>query len=220
MAAKSSKGVEICITPAAASAANNITPTSIAAVAATTTARAGVKVEAPTLPAVGDVVHFKDVGFASLNNKSFVVTAVSAADFTIGNLVLGAGALSLTPVIEHYLASEMTCLCLSEFAIATDTPGTISTATYCDPTASIPASATAAGTVNFSGFVDVASKDYAALLDAVEDGKPRNLRVKFPENGFLIMPITFSSLAWTIPLDGALGFSGSGSLGSKAVHVW
>ena len=220
MAAKSSKGVQICITPAAASVANDITPTAITAIAATTTVRAGVKVAAASLPSIGDVVHFKDVGFASLNNKSFVVTTVSAADFNIGNVVLGAGTLSATPVIEHYLSTEMTCLCLSEFSISTDTPGTISTATFCDPTASIPASATAAGTVSFSGFVDVASKDYAALLDAVEDGKPRSLRVTFPNNGYLIMPITFSSLAWTIPLDGALGFSGSGSLGSKAVHVW
>jgi hypothetical protein len=220
MAAKSSKGVTVCISSAAASAANNITPTAIVAVAATTTARAAVKVTATPLPAVGDAVHFKDVGFASLNNKSFIVTKVDVADFEIGNLVLGTGTLAATPVIEHYLAAEMTCLCLSSFSISRDTPGTISTGTFCDPTASIPESATSAGTVSFAGFVDINSKDYAALLDAVEDSKSRIVRVTFPNNGYLVMPVTFSSITWDIPLSGAIGFSGSGSLGTNPVHVW
>ena len=99
-------------------------------------------------------------------------------------------------------------------------PGTVSVATFCDPTASIPASATAAGTISFAGYVDTVGKDYPALLDAVNDGLVRILRIQFPNNGYVVAPVTFSSITWDIPLDGAIGFSGSGALGSKPIHVW
>ena len=223
MAAKSSRGTKVCITSAVPALNTPINPTAIAAVAATSTARAAVKVTVANTAAVGDVVSFKNTGFASLDGKSFVITAVAATDFTIGNVVLGTGTLSVSPKPEALLfveSTDVTCLCLSSVTINEDTPGTVSVATFCDPTASIPASATAAGTISFAGYVDTVGKDYPALLDAVNDGLVRILRIQFPNNGYVVAPVTFSSITWDIPLDGAIGFSGSGALGSKPIHVW
>ena len=221
--AKSSKGTKVCITAAAPALNTPLNPTAIAAVAATTTTRASVKVTVANTATVGEIVKFKNTGFASLDNKSFAITAATATDFTIGNVTLGTGTLSVTPKPEAHMYAEstdMTCLCLSSITINEDQPGTISTATFCDPSSSIPASSTAAGSLSFAGYVDITSKDYPALLDAVNDGLERIIRISFPGNGYVVAPVTFSSITWDIPLDGAIAFSGSGALGSKPVHVW
>lgn len=221
--ATSTKGLKICITSAAPAVSTPIVPTAISAIAAVAgTSPAGVKVTAPTLPAIGEVVTFKDTGFASLDGKSFVVTKHDATtDFEIGNVTLGTGTLGGSPkVIQYVEGTDMTCLCLSSLSIASDTPGTISVGTFCDPTASIPEAATSAGTLSFSGFVDTTAKDYPALLAAVEDGKQRICRIALPGQGYIVAPVTFSSMTWDLPLSGGIGFSGTAALGSKPIHVW
>jgi hypothetical protein len=223
MAAKSSKGIKICITSATPAIATPIVPTAITAVAATGGQPAGVKIEAPTQPAVGEIVHFHDTGFSSLDGKSFAVTKLdTTTGFEIGNVVLDTGTLGAAPKIDHYVeATDMTCLCLSSLSIASDTPGSISVGTFCDPTASIAESATSAGTLSFAGYVDVTSKDYPALLAAVEDGKQRIVRIALPTGqGYIVAPVTFSSMTWDLPLSGGIGFNGSAALGSKPVHFW
>jgi hypothetical protein len=215
MAAKNSKGIQVCITgDVAATPAKTIT-----AIAAGTKPNS-VDVTATGTYVIGDVVKFGDVGYASLSNKSFPVTALSTGGFEIGNVSLGSGGLAATPTVEHFDASDFTCLCLSSIGIQSETPATISVATFCDPTASIPGSSGAAGTLNFAGFVDVTAKDYPALVAAVEDGKERIIRISLPGNGYITAPLTISSLTWDLPLDGAIGFSGSATLAAKAKHNW
>jgi hypothetical protein len=220
MSAKSTKGTKICITsPTATGTA--LVPTAIVSVAAAASKPAGIKVTVANTATVGEVVSFKNTGFASLDDKSFIITTATATDFDITNVTLGTGTLGASPEAHIYAeATDMTCLCLSSFSVSTDQPNTISVATYCDPTASIPGSATAAGTVSFAGYVDVTAKDYPALLAAVEDGKQRVIRITLPGNGYLVAPVTFSQISWDIPLDGGIGFNGSASLGSKLHHVW
>jgi hypothetical protein len=220
MTAKSSKGLKICITPATPASSTPIVPTAIAIDPAVGNAPAGVKVTAANTFAVGEIVSFSDTGFSSLDGKSFAVTSATATNFTIGALVLGTGTLGTSPKVAHYAESEMTCLCLSSLSIQSETPGVISVATFCDPSASLPASGAAAGTLNFAGYVDVTAKDYPALVAAVEDGKQRVIRIMLPSNGYITAPVTISSLTWDLPLDGGIGFSGSATLASKAVHVW
>ena len=72
--------------------------------------------------------------------------------------------------------------------------------------------------LSFAGYVDVAAVDYPALLAAAEDGKQRIIRINLPGNGFIVAPVTVSSITWDLPLDGAVSFSGSAVLGSKPVH--
>jgi len=114
----------------------------------------------------------------------------------------------------------MICLCLSSLTFNMDEAGTISTATYCDPSASIPSAVQSAGSLSFAGFVDIKSVDYAELLLAQDDGIQRIVRIMLPGNGYLIAPINFSSIGWDLPLDGAIGYTGSGVLASKMRHLF
>jgi hypothetical protein len=221
MAAKNTQKVRMCLTPAATTT-TTIVPTAITAVAAGTSKPAGVKVAAPTIPLVGEIVTFpQDIGFASLAGKSFAVTSVTATDFEIGNLTLGTGALAATPSgITHYTDTEMECVCLSEFSMSTAAPAVIDTSTYCG-SSSIPSAKTEAGTATAAGYVDVADKGFQAVLAAVEDGKQRILRVSLGDNGYLIMPVTLSGLSYTLPLDGAqsYGFQFTFAAAPKLVHA-
>lgn len=221
MAAKSAKGIKICITSAEPAVKTALVPTAISAVAAAAPKQAGALITVANTLAVGEIVTFADTGFQALDGKSFAVVAATATDFNVGGFVLDNGVLGGSPKVTHYVeATDMTCLCLSSLAISADTPGSISTATYCDPTASIPSNVSTAGTLSFSGFVDTTAKDYPALVQAVEDGKSRIVRIELPGNGYITAPLTFSSITWDLPLDGAIGFSGTATLGSKPDHQW
>lgn len=214
MSARNTKGVKICLTPITTTPAKTID-----AIAAGTGNTVEVTFTTGTF-VVGDIVKFNDVGFPSLNNKSFPITKVGTTTFEIGNVVLGAGTISGAPTIEHYEAADMTCLCLSSIGLQSETPATISVATFCEPTATIAGTGGSAGTLSFAGYVDVTAKDYPALLAAVEDGKERTIRIELPGNGFIVAPVTIASLTWDIPLEGAIGFSGTATLSAKAKHYW
>jgi hypothetical protein len=207
----------MCLTPEVAT--NILIPTDITAIASIDGKPQGVMVASPVTPKVGEVVKFKEVGFAALNNKSFVVTGVQAAGFSIGNVTLGEGALSTTPEIEHYADAEMDCICLSEFTISTTAPATIDTSTYCG-SGSIPSAKVEAGTAAAVGFVDVADAGYLAILAAVETGKEYILRVTLGENGYLVIPVVLSGLSWTLPLDGAQQYSFQFTFGAAPRHVF
>jgi len=239
MSAKSTKGVQVYLTPSEATE-KGVVITSILA-----GANKSIVINATFLnpPKVGDVVHFGSTGFASLSNKPFAITTITggalslekAPDqvapevdakavgnnviFTIGNVTLGTGALSANPTLDHYDQSKDICLCLSQFSITKDTPATISVGTYCDPSASIPSSSTSAGSVTFAGYVDVSQPDYPELLIAEESRLTRNMVVRLPQaQGNIVLPFVVSSIIWDIPLDGALAYSGTGTLTSNAVH--
>jgi hypothetical protein len=75
-----------------------------------------------------------------------------------------------------------------------------------------------AGTLTFGGYVDVNSEDYPALLAAQDDGLTRLIRIELPANGYIVAPIIVSQITWELPLDGAISFTGTATLGSKPVH--
>jgi hypothetical protein len=219
MSARNTAQVRMCLTPAETS--STVIPTAIAEVAAVSGKPAGVKVTtaASTGIMVGEVIKFMNVGFANLNNKAFVVTAVGDAEFSIGNVILGNGTLSADPIIERYLDAEMNCICLSEFTISTAAPAVIDTSTYCG-SGSIPSAKVEAGTAAAVGYVDVNDSGYIAILDAVETGKEYILRVTLGENGYLVMPVTLSGLSWTLPLDGAQAYSFQFTFGAVPKHLF
>jgi len=219
MTAKSSKGISICMTGDTSLAGSF---TELAVTAVSKASKAALTVAANPAKG-GDVVTIVGTGFPEIDGKTFVADTTSTATSLV---LVGADTTNSTGTLTTASAKAKvfdktndTCLCLSSLAIATDTPGTIAVGTYCDPTASIPASATQAGTLSFGGYVDVNSTDYPALLKAVEDGKQRIIRINLPQsNGFIVAPVTISSITWDLPLDGAISFSGSAVLASKAVH--
>lgn len=218
MTARSSKGITICMT-GDNSASTSFTELAITGVSKTAKAELTV---AGSAASPGDIISIAGTGFTELDGKVFVVDAASTptkiivvgADTTasVGTLV------PATAKVKVFEKKDETCLCLSSISLASDTPGTVSVATYCEPTATLPSSVYSAGTLTFTGYVDVASTDYPALLKAAEDSRQRYIRISLPQNGYLIFPFTLSSISYDLPIDGAVSFTGTGALGSKAVH--
>lgn len=217
MSAKNTSNVRMCLTPEVAT--NTLVPTAITSIASIDGKPQGVMVESSVLPKVGEVVKFKDVGFASLNNKSFVVTGVTAAGFSIGNVILGDGTLAIDAAIEHYADAEMDCICLSEFTISTAAPAVIDTSTYCG-SSSIPSAKVEAGTAAAVGYVDTNDSGYLAILEAIETGKEYILRITLGDNGYLVMPVVLSGMSYTLPLDGAQQYSFQFTFGAAPKHVF
>ena len=213
MGATSTKGLTICMTSPVAGASVVIT-------AITPVPNRIVEVEATGDFNVGDVVKFGAVGFNGIANRAFAITNVTGTGFEIGNVELGAGSLAANPTLSHYTEADMVCLCLSSLSIKKDAPKLINTGTFCDPTASIAGTVAAAGTFEFEGFVNVHEAGYPALIEAEDDGEERIVRIAFPANGYVVAPITVALLTWATPIDGAIGYSGTANMSSKARHVW
>jgi hypothetical protein len=216
MAAKSSKGVQICLTgPVENTASSQQATITLISMTKPTV------ITADNFAKAGDVVTIAGTGSAVLDGKSFIAGPnTSATEIEL----IGADTEGVAPPSVYQgtasVYSEVTCLCLNALAINAETPGTVSVATYCDPTASIPSVVVQAGTLTFGGYVDVNAEDYQALLDAEADGLQRLIRIELPANGFIVAPITVSQLTWDLPLDGAIAFTGTATLGSKPKHLF
>jgi len=242
MTAKSTKGTQVYLTP--------LEPTEKGVVITSILAGVGqsIVINATFLnpPKVGDVVKFQNTGFASLSNKNFAISTITGGALSLENapdqvapevdakavgnnviftlntpVTLGDGVFSSNATLDYYDQSEDICLCFNSISITKDTPATISVGTYCDPSASIPSSTTSAGSVTFAGFVDVEDAGYKELLKAEESRLTRNMVVRFSQKqGTYTFPVVISSMIMDIPLDGALGYSGTGTLTSNAVHSY
>jgi hypothetical protein len=213
MSATNSKGLKICVSK------DGVTATALVPTGISKASPASVTVT-NTLTN-GDLVHLSGTGFSELDGKTFVVANASGASFDLlGSDTTGStGTLGSTPKVDAYPDADMICLCLSSLSINADQPGTIDVATFCDPTASIPSGVQSAGTFDFAGFVDVNSSDYPELLKLCESGNTSQLRVALPGgNGYIVAPVKFSSLTYDLPIDGAIGYTGSGVFSSKPVH--
>jgi hypothetical protein len=122
---------------------------------------------------------------------------------------------------DHYDATKMTKLCPSGFTDSVTTPGTVSTATYCDPTQTIPSPVADAGTAELTGYVDICDDDYIALYEAYEMQDQRYLKIDLGDaGGYLIMPVTAVSMQWDLPIDGAVGYTISFVKGSATKHAF
>jgi hypothetical protein len=215
MSAKSSKGVIIALSgPVDTSGSyTSATITDISSSAPTI-------ITATNTAKPGDLISISGTTFSLLDGKTFVAGPnTSATEIEL----IGADSTSITTPPQNFTGtakvfSDFTNLCLNALAINAETPGTVSVGTYCDPTASIPSVVVQAGTLTFGGYVDVASEDYPALLAANDDGLTRLIRIELPDNGYIVAPIIVSQITWELPLDGAISFTGTATLGSKPVH--
>lgn len=175
-----------------------------------------------------DLVTFADTGFAALDGKTFVVGTVddTANTFEVvgGDTSGSTETLGGSPKAEVIQATDRIKLCLATVEPSTETPGTTPVGTFCDPSATLPSSATSAGTITMTGYVDTSALSgdgYKELLKATEDGKERILEVILPQGlGYIVAPVTLASISWALPLDGAIGFTAAGALGSKPRHLF
>ena len=112
-------------------------------------------------------------------------------------------------------------LCLASIAITADQPATVSTATFCDPTSSIPSAIQQAGSIAITGWIDPTCEDYREILLAEEDAQKRVFYIVLPNDmGTVMCEGTMSSITFDIPIDGALGFCSVFVLSSKPVHLF
>ena len=166
----------------------------------------------------GEMVYVTGTGMPSIDNKWWVSASVSASELTL----LGSDASDDTfdgpGSVDRYAEADMECLCWSSLTLNVDEPTTISVATFCDPSATIASAVQAAGTISFAGFVNILDSDYQELLIAADDGLERILRIELPSNGYLVAPVTFAQITWDLPIDGAVGYTGTAVLGTKMVH--
>lgn len=219
MAGKSTKNIKFYISDADTTLVS-LTPTAI-----TKAKPAVVTVASTTGLVAGDIIKIPagGTGFPELDGKLWVAGVVTGT--TVGlfgsDTVGSAGVLAGTPSIKYAPAGTVTAItcALSEFTINTETPGTISAATFCDPSATIPATVVQAGTVNIVGHADIAEAGYIKLNSIQDDGLERILKVELPlANGFLIAPGIFNPIGWATPIDGTQGFTGSFTLSSRFKH--
>lgn len=217
MTAKSTRGVRIDMVTGGAGL--TLTPTSV-----TKADPAILTVTDATGVNLNDILSFApdSTGLSELDGKTWVVELINGNEITLlgsntanSNDVFAAGA-----GIEVFTSIDMTRLCWSSMTFNPDTPETVSVGTYCDPTATLPGSTASAGTLDFTGYVDIEAADYPAMLEAWEDGTEQIFRVTLPNNGVLMFNGVISALNLDIPIDGATAYTGQVALSSRPRHLF
>jgi len=171
-----------------------------------------------------DVIVPSGIGFSDLDDKLFTIAniTVDTSFELLGSDASGeAAASTATSSFTVYPAASLIGLCLSSIGVNTEAPASVSTATFCDPNATVPGTTASAGTLDLGGYLDTADLGYAQLVAAAEDGNERVIKITLPGtgNGFLLARGTISSFSLSdIPIDGAIAFTAVFTLASKMVH--
>ena len=186
----------------------------------TDSTKTDLTVDAITGIKVGDIVKMSDTGFPELDGKSFVVTAAATTKITINGDITGStGTFDAAKAKAEFLpvSGQMTRLCLNSIGVNIDTPSSISTGTFCSPSASVPGAATSAGTLDLSVYHDPTDTGWKLLLEAEESGDQHTLIVQFPNSqGTLIATGTISAMSIAdVPLEGAVNWSAQMTLSVK-----
>lgn len=171
----------------------------------------------------GMPVTFNNTGFDELDGGTFVVGEVDelANTFT----VLGAdttnttGVISASPEAILYPDGDRVRLCLNSLEIAAPSVNQIDVSTYCEE--STMPGRTTAGQVTMGGFVENNSAALAEIMRADEDGLERIFLIEMPSGqGYMIGAITFAGLGYTVPLEGAVGYTISGTQSQKIRYMF
>lgn len=197
------------------------TPVVLVPTAISSAAPAEVTVADTTGITEGDVVELNTVGFDELNDALFVVTNVTATTFELlgSDTSATTGTLAASPTATVYPAGDEVPLCLASIDIAAPSVNQIDVGTFCDPEANLPGRTTL-GTITMTGFAEKTDTGLAELIVADEDGADRIFKVIMSQDqGYLIGKIAFSGLAIQIPLEGAYGYTITGTQTSKIKWV-
>jgi hypothetical protein len=219
MTAVSTKGTVISISD------GDIAPTNltVTAVVPATTPDGPTLITAANTAAAGDVVVFgSSTGFKALNNRAYpvIATGLSATQFNI----VGADTYGSTETMSNSITAQLykkvnnVNLCLSGFDIAAATTNEVDTSTYCADSSVLGKSTP--GSITLTGYGDKQDVGMKELLRAESDGIPRLLTITLPGNlGWLIGVISIGTLTWTVPLEGAVGYSANASQNSVIKFV-
>lgn len=171
----------------------------------------------------GSPISFADTGFEELDGGQFVVGTVDLLDNSF--TVLGAdttdstGVIGPSPQATIYSEANRVRLCLNSLEIAAPSVNQVDVSTYCEE-GTMPGRTTA-GQVTMGGFVENNSPALAELIAADEDGLERIFLIEMPSGqGYMIGAITFAGLGYTVPLEGAVGYTISGTQSQKIRYVF
>jgi hypothetical protein len=219
--AKSSKGVRMFLSKGDATVAT-VNPSAIDK-GNPTAVTAPPPGPVPDAYAVGQLVYCRDTGFAELDNKYFSIAEVTVDGFTLrgADTTDSEGVLRPNAEMDVLDGADLIGMCLNNFAFNLETPGTIAAGTYCNPSATLPSTATGAGTATLGGWIDVADPAYVELIKAEDDGLKRVFSILLPlGQGEIIAPLTVSGIAWDIPLEGGMAFTATAALGARPRHLF
>lgn len=223
MSILSTKGLQLFIGNA------GVTPVAIAAGDMTAISNANpavLSIASTTGMAQGDLIIIKGTGNKHIDGMVFVAgTIVADTSIVLTGLDLSAEAAPVdasTATGEVWGKTGMTTkVCASEISINSGQPGTVSIATFCNPTASVPSVVVEAGSITISGFIDTADAGYAELLALEEEAKPVPFMIQLPSGqGFMVTEMTISGGSYTVPIDGAVSFSVTGTMSQRLRHLW
>lgn len=162
-------------------------------------------------------------GMTSLDGRSFVAVNIGEDSFEL----LGTDTTNETyapgpaPTLDHYDTASTVILCLSGLTRNAGSTSTTSVGTYCDPTATLANPVVEAGTFDFTGYIDTSDPGFRELTLAYDDGDARHFAVYLPgDNGAIVFDGTVSSFDYDLPVDGALGYSGSITLAGRPRHLF
>lgn len=217
--AYNTKGMTIMLTDPGA------TPTPKVPTAISKAKPAVVSIASTAGMANGDIAYCSNTGFPELDGRYFAVGALAAGTFTlVGSDTTGSlGALATTPNIDIYGANDMTDLgCLmKELTVNADAPQAIAAGTYCDPSLTITSAVIPPTTMEWVGNIDVGNPAYGEMYAAYEDGVQRGLVIGLPHGqGMITAPVVVSLWAPDLPIDGAMAFNLTMTLGSRPKHTW
>lgn len=167
----------------------------------------------------GALIKMGTVGFPELDGKSFVAGTVDTTTISLtGSDTTGSsGTLGASPTMSVINVDDFVKLCLSVMEIGEDSVNQVAVGTYCDPSAQVPGLATP-GTINLGGYADPDDPGLAEVQIASEDQQPRWFEIVLPDtanNGYLIGEISLSGFSMQVPLEGAVGWTATGTQTSK-----
>ena len=175
-------------------------------------------------PTKGDLVFFMDTGFYALDNNVFIIGEATGTTFEVLGAYLKSTSDVLrtygTPTARTYKSKGMQKLCLASLSISKQPPNTINIGNFKNPAKAVNGYNVTNGTMTMSGFVDIASDEYDALITAERDNIPRFFLMTLPNNGYVTASITISQIAQEAPIVGVSGYTVSATLNSKAIHCY
>lgn len=214
MAAFSTKGMTVWLEDDDAAA---VTPVNITSA---TPAKPTV-VTLETFPAgmkVGSLVLVQATGVESLDGNTFNVSAIDATAKTITLAGSDATGENITAGTVSDVTGSFLEFCVASLDRQQEPAASISVGTTCDPQAQI-AGEPSAGTVAVTGFVDYSSAGFLEFMEAVDDGKPRDLVVRLPDTAgggtIVFHDVTASGFSETFAVNAAASWTGEFTLSTK-----
>ena len=172
-----------------------------------------------------DAVKIRGTGINIIDQACMV-----GADFGDSLALLGIDggftAAKVPTTLQVFGENDWVKLCLSELNINSNDPNTVSVATYCNPQAVMESAVQEAGTFGFGGYMSTCDTDYPELYRLCADQSEVLILIDLGnvddcKQGYLLAEgVCSSNMAWSLPLDGAIEYSGSVLLQNKFRHFW